>query len=300
LIIQQTYHHSMKTKIQLIFLCLLGLSSISFAQSSISKWQAQPIVIDGDRADWVSIPRFFDSQSNVQYEFRNDAKNLFLIVRTTDRAAQMQMMRGGFALKLKVKTKIPTRCSITFPAQKMGMPPQQLNNKGDESQMLIEKTAPKPGPMPKDSVVLDGFKFTNGTISSEDKDENKISFARNKESREQLVYELRIPLCEIYGKDFVFENEVSLPIQLQITINELSQNSGKQDKGGKGMHGRGEGQRGGGMRGGMQGGGGMREGHDGGGGMSGEGEMSERPQLQNNTAMTRKTINDEFSLSKGK
>jgi len=300
LIIQQTYHHSMKTKIQLIFLCLLGLSSISFAQSSISKWQAQPIVIDGDRADWVSIPRFFDSQSNVQYEFRNDAKNLFLIVRTTDRAAQMQMMRGGFALKLKVKTKIPTRCSITFPAQKMGMPPQQLNNKGDESQMLIEKTAPKPGPMPKDSVVLDGFKFTNGTISSEDKDENKIRFARNKESREQLVYELRIPLCEIYGKDFVFENEVSLPIQLQITINELSQNSGKQDKGGKGMHGRGEGQRGGGMRGGMQGGGGMREGHDGGGGMSGEGEMSERPQLQNNTAMTRKTINDEFSLSKGK
>lgn len=285
----------MKTKIQLIFLCLLGLSSISFAQSSISKWQAQPIVIDGDRADWGSIPRFFDSQSNVQYEFRNDAKNLFLIVRTTDRAAQMQMMRGGFALKLKVKTKIPTRCSITFPAQKMGMPPQQLNNKGDESQMLIEKTAPKPGPMPKDSVVLDGFKFTNGTISSEDKDENKISFARNKGSREQLVYELRIPLCEIYGKDFVFENEVSLPIQLQITINELSQNSGKQDKGGKGMHGRG-----GGMRGGMQGGGGMREGHDGGGGMSGEGEMSERPQLQNNTAMTRKTINDEFSLSKGK
>lgn len=295
----------MKQKIQLIFLSLLGLSSVSFAQSSISKWQAQPIVIDGDRADWVNIPRFFDSQSNVQYEFRNDDKNLYLIVRTTDRAAQMQMMRGGFALKLKVKTKIPTRCSITFPAQKMGMPPQQLNNKGDESQLLVEKTAPKQGPMPKDSVVLDGFKFTTGAISSESKDENKISFARNKESREQLVYELRIPLCEIYGKDFVLENEVSLPIQLQITINELSQNSGKQNKGGKGMHGRGEGQRGGGMRGGMQGGGGMRgggmnEGPDGGGGMSGEGEMSERPQVQNNTAMARKTINDEFSLSKGK
>ena len=290
----------MKTKFQLLFLGLLGLSSISLAQSSISKWQAQPIVIDGDRADWGSIPRFFDAQSNVQYEFRNDDKNLYLIVRTIDRAAQMQIMRGGFALKLKVKTKIPIRCSITFPAQKMGMPPQQFNTKGDESQMLIEKTAPKPGAMAKDSVVLDGFKFTNGTISSEDKDENKISFARNKESREQLVYELRIPLCEIYGKDFVLENEVSLPIQLQITINELSQNSGKQDKGGKGMHGRGEGQRGGGMRGGMRGAGGMHEGPDGGGGMSGEGEMSERPQFQNNAAMARKTINDEFSLSKGK
>lgn len=296
----------MKQKIQLIFLSLLGLSSISFAQSSISKWQAQPIVIDGDRADWGTIPRFFDSQSNVQYEFRNDDKNLYLIVRTTDRAAQMQMIRGGFALKLKVKTKIPTRCSITFPAQRMEMPPQQFNTKGDESQFLVEKTAPKPGEMPKDSVVLDGFKFTNGSISSESKDENKICFARNKESREQLVYELRIPLCEIYGKNFVLENEVSLPIQLQITINELSQNSGKQNKGGKGMHGRGEGQRGGGMRGGMQGGGGMRggggmhEGPDGGGGMSGEGEMSERPQVQNNTAMARKTINDEFSLSKGK
>jgi len=296
----------MKTKIQLISLCLLGLSSISLAQSSLSKWQAQPIVIDGDRSDWVSIPRFFDAQSNVQYEFRNDDKNLYLIVRTIDRAAQMQMLRGGFSLKLKIKTKIPTRCSITFPAQKMGMPPQQFNNRGDESQLLVEKTAPKPGPMPKDSMVLDGFKFSNGIISSENKDENKICFARNKETREQLVYELRIPLCEIYGTDYVFENVASIPIQLQITINELSQNSGKQDKGGKGMRGRGEGQRGGGMRGGMQGGGGMpggggmQGGPDGGGGMPGEGEMSEHPQLQNNTAIARKTINDEFSLSKGK
>ena len=296
----------MKTKIQLISLCLLGLSSISLAQSSLSKWQAQPIVIDGDRSDWVSIPRFFDAQSNVHYEFRNDDKNLYLIVRTIDRAAQMQMLRGGFSLKLKIKTKIPTRCSITFPAQKMGMPPQQFNNRGDESQLLVEKTAPKPGPMPKDSMVLDGFKFSNGIISSENKDENKICFARNKETREQLVYELRIPLCEIYGTDYVFENVASIPIQLQITINELSQNSGKQDKGGKGMRGRGEGQRGGGMRGGMQGGGGMlggggmQGGPDGGGGMPGEGEMSERPQLQNNTAIGRKTINDEFSLSKGK
>jgi len=296
----------MKQKIQLLLLSLLGLSSVSFAQSSLSKWQAQPIVIDGDRADWVTIPRFFDSQSNVQYEFRNDAQNLFLIVRTTDRAAQMQMLRRGFALKLKVKTKIPTRCSITFPAQKMGMPPQQFSNKGNELQMLAEKTATKPGEMPKDSVILDGFRYTNGIIGSENKDENKICFARNKESREQLVYELRVPLCEIYGKDFGLENVVVLPIQLQITINELSQSSGKQEKGGKGMHGRGEGQRGGGMRGGMQGGGGMpggggmQGGPDGGGGMPGEGEMSERPQLQNNTAMARKTINDEFSLSKGK
>ncbi len=296
----------MKTKIQLISLFLLGLSSASFAQSSLSKWQTQPIVIDGDRSDWVSIPRFFDAQSNVQYEFRNDDKNLFLIVRTIDRAAQMQMVRGGFSLKLKIKTKIPTRCSITFPPQKMEMPPLQFNNRGDESQLLVEKTAPKPGPMPKDSMVLDGFKFSNGIISSENKDENKICFARNKETREQLVYELRIPLCEIYGTDYVFDNVASIPIQLQITINELSQNSGKQDKGGKGMRGRGEGQRGGGMRGGMQGGGGMpggggmQGGPDGGGGMPGEGEMSERPQLQNNTAIGRKTINDEFSLSKGK
>ncbi|MBV5281160.1 MAG: hypothetical protein JZU53_01875 [Paludibacter sp.] len=293
----------MKTKLQLLFLGLLGLSSISPAQSSISKWQAQPIVIDGDRADWVNIPRFFDSSSNVQYEFRNDDKNLYLIVRTTDRAAQMQMLRGGFALKLKVKTKIPTRCSITFPALKMEMPPQQFNKKGDESQILLEKTAPKPGVLPKDSVVLDGFKFSNGAISSENKDENKICFARNKETREQLIYELRVPICEIYGKDFVLEDVVTLPIQLQITINELSQNSGKQDKGGKGMRGGGGmrgGMQGGGMRGGMPGGGGMQGGPDGGGGMPGEGEMSERPQFQNNAAIARKTINDEFSLSKGK
>lgn len=293
----------MKTKIQVILLCLLGLSSVSFAQSSLSKWQAQPIVIDGDRADWVNIPRFFDAQSNVQYEFRNDAQNLYLIIRTTDRAAQMQMLRGGFSLRLKVKTKIPTRCSITFPAQRMEMPPQQFNNKGSELQMLVEKTTPKPGEMPKDSAILDGFKYSNGAISSENKDENKICFARNKETREQLIYELRVPLCEIYGKDFGLDNIASLPIQLQMTINEISQNSGKQDKGGKGMRGGGGmrgGMQGGGMRGGMPGGGSMQGGPDGGGGMPGEEEMGERPQLQSSISITRKTINDEFSLSKGK
>lgn len=293
----------MKQKIQLLLFGLLGLSSISLAQSSLSKWQSQPIVIDGDRSDWVSIPRFFDSSSNVQYEFRNDAQNLYLIVRTIDRAAQMQMMRGGFALKLKVKTKIPTRCSITFPAQKMEMPPQQFNNKGSELQMLVEKTTPKPGEMPKDSVVLDGFKYSNGAIGSENKDENKICFARNKETREQLIYELRVPLREIYGADFILENVTSVPIQLQITINELSQNSRNQDKGGKGMRGNGRmrgGMQGGGMRGGMPGGGGMQGGPDGESGMPGEEEMVERPQLQSSMSITRKTINDEFSLSKGK
>ncbi len=219
------------------------------AQQSASKWQAQPIVIDRNATDWVTIPRFFYSQSNVQYEFRNEATNLYLIIRTIDKAAQMQMMRGGFSLRLKVKTNIPTRCSITFPAHKMESMPQQWNNIGDEAGILVEKTAIKAPITLTDSANLEGFQLTNGIITYEDKNQNKISFARNKGNREQLVYEILIPLSEIYGKDFVLEKAIALPIKLLITMNELSQNSRKQGNGNRGRLG-GEGMRSGGMQGG--------------------------------------------------
>lgn len=295
----------MKRLIQITLFGLLSLFTGAFSQVSSSKWQSQPIVIDGDGSDWGTLPRFFNAESNVKYEFRNDSQNLYIILKAADRATQMQLVMAGFNIKLKIKTSPPSKLSIAFPALKKGEMPS-LTNMDGRTNKLAEKSETQPEFTPKDTVILDGFQFSHGKIVSENKDEKSICFASNKGNRDQTSYEIRIPLREIFGNDFQLENISTLPIQLQVVINELSQKESKNRRGkmSGGMHGGGRG-----MGGGMPGGGGeMGGGEMGGGGMPGGGEVGEAPgadeqnetQGHNELSMERKSFSIDFKLSTGK
>jgi len=296
--------------------CLVSfslLTSIS-AQTSTAKWQPTPISIDGNEEDWGTLLRFFNSESNVKYEFRNDAQNLYIILKSADRATQMQLAMAGFNVKLKVKTSPPTRVALSFPAMKMGGMPPLANSQSGKMEKLEEKTAINPELMPKDSVILDGFTHSKGKIVSNNEDKESISFARSKPNQEQATYEIRIPLSEIYGKDYALETVSATPVQLQVSINELSQKAKNGEKSmGRGRRSGGMGGgRSGGMRGGMGGGemGGGSPGGEMGGGMPdsegmGGGDMEERPQMQergmnNQASFTKKTFSIDFKLSTGK
>jgi len=263
----------MKRQIQLLFLGALSLTSSAFSQVSSSKWQAQPIVIDGNGSDWVTIPRFFNAESNVKYEFRNDADNLYIILNAADMNTQMQLSSAGFSVKLKIKTSPPIKFSVNFQAPQIGMmPPPKM-----DEEKLVEKTITNRKLIQKDTVLIEGFMFTKGKISSEANTEKGISFARSK----------------------------STPVQLQVNINELSQ-KGMKKMGGKmngGMHGGGRGMGGGGR--GMGGGGMPGGGGEMGRGENGGGETAERPQMQaqgmgNMASFERKSFSIDFQLSTGK
>jgi len=287
---------------QIILFAISGLFSIYssvHAQESISKWQNQPIIIDGSLSDWGSIPRFFDSESNVQYEFRNDTQNLYLTLRSSDQATQIQLQQAGFSVHLKLKSKPPTKFGITFVApKKRGMPPMDRNPEGKRDK-LVDKFSSKPVVAVIDSATLDGFLLSEGIITSENKNPKGICFAKNKSSRDQFVVEFQIPLKEMYGNDFSLTNIISIPIQFQVIINELSETANKTR--GR-MNGR---MHGGGMRGGMPGG------EMGGGGMPGGGEemdggeMGERPgmpdgEMPESLSFSRKSFTANFRLSAGK
>jgi len=259
------------------FIHLTLLIALSFnlnAQVSISKWQEQPIVIDGNAADWVTNPRFFNANTNVQYEFRNDSQNLYIILKTTDRTTQIQFLRAGFVIRLKVKTKPPTKFSITFPPMKMENMAATMNNLNGKPDQLVEKTALKADMLFKDSVFLEGFKFSKSAITAENKDSNSIFFAKSDKTSEQTFYELRIPIREIYGNEYVLENIRTIPLQLQLTINDLSQRQNSKTQARKGERVPGGRPQGGGHR-GM--GGGMSGGRE----MDGmQGQMGHRPSMQ--------------------
>ena len=281
----------MKRFLQIVLLGSISLFGTLSSQVSTAKWQTEPILVDGNGSDWGMLPRFFNSESNLKYEFRNDAQNLYFILKAGDRATQMQLIQAGFSVKFKLKSSAQ-KAEITFQANKFTeMPP--INMQEVRTDKLVDKSVTRPEFIPKDTVILNGFQFTNGMVTSENKD--NICFARSKSNRDLATYEIRIPLRELFGNNYSQDKIAALQIQLQVVVNELSMNEIHK------MHGR----MGGGMRGsgrGMQGGGEMGGEIRGGMGQLAGGEMNaEMPtEMRGAFSMERKSFSKDFVLSNGK
>jgi hypothetical protein len=161
---------------------------------------------------------------------------------------------------------------------------------------LVDKSVTKPQIILKDTAILDGFQFTNGMITSENKD--NICFARSKSNRDLATYEIRIALRELFGNNVSLEKITTTQIQLQVVVNDLSQNEihKMRSRMGGGMHG--------------GGGRGMGEGRGMNGGAEMGGEMGQMPgsemnvemptEMRGGFSMERKSFNKDFMLSSGK
>ena len=311
----------MKKKIILACLASFGLFAGLNAQTSIAKWQSEPISVDGIADDWGSQIRLFNSDAKIHYEFRNDAKNLYLIFKTNDQAMQKQLVMAGMKVKFKVKTDPKVFASITFPAMgggkmmphanggKRGEKGDSPNQNGDMNQG--QPSLGKPDDMAmlpernhKDTLTLDGFRFAGKLVVSDDFKPDAILFSKTKDLRaKDMVYELCIPIREFVGNDYTLDKLADVTFQLQVQINGASESKssrgGMKSRGGGGMGGPGGGGGMGGGPGGDMGGGGMG-GSGGGGGEMGGGEMGERPQGDPEgeaDTMSKKTFNAQFTLA---
>jgi hypothetical protein len=309
----------MTKKIFLTCVASASLFSGTYAQTSVAKWQPEPITIDGSADDWGSQIRLFNSDSKINYEYRNDAKNLYLIFKTNDPAMQKQLVMAGMKLKFKVKTEPKTFASITFPAMKGGMMmPHGMGGKqggkgnrpdmsqgqptGGQSLGKPDDMAMLPERNHKDTLALDGFRFAGKLVVSDDFKPDAILFSKTKDLRaKDMVYELCIPIREFVGNDYTLDKLADVTFQLQVQINGASESKssrgGMKSRGGGGMGGPGGGGVMGGGPGGDMGGGGM--GGPGGGEMGG-GEMGERPQGDPEgeaDTMSKKTFNAQFTLA---
>lgn len=302
---ESKFIRQMKKNISMVIVGILCLLSPIVAQPSISKWQAQPIKIDGDATDWQSLPRFFNSESAVQYEFRNDAQNLYLILKSADQATKLQLAQAGFTIHLKEKTQPPTKFSITFPARKMETRMNFHNNPEEKPELLNDKYSTPPEIILRDSAILAGFMYTKGIIYSDKNDTNGFCFAQSKNNRKQTIFEIQIPLREIFGSNFNLVQVSKTAFQLQVIINDLSLNSMQNKHGRMGERGMQNGMGRNGRMGGMNGGE-MRERNDQGGGMYGESNgLNEQENMSggnfsNNSSLGRKSFSIDFVLSTSK
>ncbi|MGC3976762.1 MAG: hypothetical protein QM751_00070 [Paludibacteraceae bacterium] len=283
-----------RTKLAMVLLSII-ITPV-YTQTSEINWQTSLLKIDGNNYDWHPIGknlRFYDSKSQLKYEFRNDSINLYFVFESDSPLLQHQISQAGLSLKFTIKEKTKRFATLTI-VPKKGMPEKFIPR---NQTISLDELAQKEEVFPKDTAYLQGFKFSENYIVSGNNDYNNIVFDISKGIKSnKTVFELQIPLRDFFGSNYKLDNINQIPLQIQLTINTPTKKNntdtmkGRMDKAGD-----------------FGGGGGMRPGGgmNGGPGRDGGGEMQEmgnsRPEnMQNEITTEKKDMKFEFYLTNKK
>ncbi len=234
--------------LRLIFAILLTfhfLPAMVMAEEKSSTYATSPVTIDGKMTEWGINPRYFNSESGVLYEVKNDESQLYIIIKSNEPTTIKQMLIAGFSLRLTIKTNPPLICTMRHAGKNRNQ--LRVSNPSalaDKSEMMTKLIA--------DTMTTDGFRYADKIIIAGTADSSKIGFSRSRPNPETIVIEYRIPLKELYGNNTNLSQSIQFPFNLKVTLNEFlnGQSSGIHRPMG-GMNG----QRNGAMRGNGMGGG---------------------------------------------
>lgn len=259
----------------LLLLGITGFCSITvYAQDTdpdreVNIWAQQPVVVDGNSAEWHEPLNNYNTGTKLAFAFANDRDNLYLIIESLDEITTGKVLNGGLTLTINTAGKKKDGFKISFLG--MNRPPQPVDSLAHAGERMhetgLEKTHDTSMPEPGSHetavrvVQLAGFKrIPDGTLAIPNQQGIQVAAAFN--GHRDYICELAIPLADLDLKG----NELKA-IAYNIKINKNDKSS--EHKGGK--VGSGKDTAAGGMKGGGMGGG-MRGGHGGGmGGMSGGG-----------------------------
>lgn len=275
-------------------IALLLIVGNVLAQSDVlhARWQANPVVVDGSDQEWDKPLNFYDDESGLLYAISNNTDSLYFTFAVRDIQKMRKMVSSGWSIQLSAKDKKnKIKASLVFPAVKLEL----MGNRGADAM---------PGLMTKENPMIRAYKLQLGTVAVKgfktDKSEvplqmqDDINIAVGENHERQLVYEIGIPLEELFGSGFTPGQQV---LTLNVMVNAMSRptNGGNTALGGSGG--------GGGRPGGGGGGGGMRQGGGMGGGMQGGGKMAGGGQRPGNgsgdrsSAFARTSFKQKFVLA---
>lgn len=287
----------MSQRIMLLLAFVATLFLNAYSQKSELYWATTPIVIDGNDNDWNpdgQIFRFYDSNNKLYYDVRNDAVNLYLVIKSDNSFLQQQIMREGMMLKFSIKDAIKKTATFTIKPKK-GMPEKFSPQKGQQTS--LDELARKEEFFPKDTAFLQGFQFADNYVLEGNNNPSEITFEISKGRKAtNTVFELLIPLRDFFGDNYNLSQINKTLVQLQLAIDAPSSESGQMRGGMRGgMGGPGGGDMGSGGMGGP--GGGM--GTPGGGNEMQGGNNSNRPEgmPQGGMSMEKKNMKFTFYLT---
>lgn len=261
-------------KFSLALLLFIACLSSLFAQSDVSpsKWKSKEIVIDGVANEWNSPLNFYNDKTGLNYAICNDKQNLYFLFTCPNEMKMRKIMSAGWTVQLISKEKSKKfKVSLIFPGVKMAWigdrrvaNPMEKKIRGNPMVSVYQSQI--------STIGAKGFQTNQGELRLNDR--NGINIAIGADSIQHIVYEMAIPLKELYAQSSLQLNEL---ITLNITVNPMERPSfNNGNSGGVSPNGANAGMGGGrGGRGGMGGGmsrGGMSRG--GGSGTNNQGDRS--------------------------
>jgi uncharacterized membrane protein YgcG len=237
------------------------------------------IVVDGKQDEWDNPLRYYDKQSKLTYEVRNDNSNIYIAFKANEMETVMRIIRNGICLSIDTaygKDDYPI--SITFPVAQNDFPagnkPDDFKNRPKDSMGM------RPPPMPDSmrmrkpaSAKIKLVGFSNNGDELVKSFQNRYGIEAAIESGQESIFlEIKIPFSALYKRNLTPKDtanalffEVNLPAMSAGDKKMMPPGSTNDNENGPPSHGSG---------GPPQGGGGM---FGGGGGMSGGGMPSGGP-----------------------
>lgn len=210
-------------------------------------WIKEKVVIDGMATEWKKPLRFYDANTKLFYAFENDDKNFYLCFQTNDEINQQKILRGGVKVSLQAKTGDKRNVSIRFPLA--SREPQGKQHYGqDSTENKLRRENRKLDFLAQNTMMeTKGFAERNGVIPINDT--SGINAAINWDEAGDMIYEIAIPLKEVYGNGYTAA-DLSKYVLMEVEVNGVKRGEHAEGGGGAGFGGRG--------RGGHMGGGGGR------------------------------------------
>lgn len=237
---------------KIIPVLLLFISVHAFSQETADgKWRPMKITVDGLGSEWSSPLRFYNSETSLFFAMLNDSTDLYLCFEVRDEETQTKINEAGMRIELKSKGKLKCDASVDFPLMEKTEKTPQHEDMGDGTGGGRKRHAETDDMrttfiLQNVNLMAKGFATQNGLLPI--KDSAGLEAALNWDSKGMMTYELKIPLKELFGPAFSFQ-DVTKALTMRVEVNAFARPESSGGGGGGGGMG------GGGMPGG--GGGGM-------------------------------------------
>ncbi len=181
----------------LLFFTLL--SAYSFSQTTAqSKRVTTSVTVDGNAKEWQNPFGLYESKTKLMFAIANNDSNLYLCFQCPDPVNQDKIMQAGMQVSIIRKGKNKLNASIEFPLKKT-----EKGENNEETYSGQQRTIPEI----KADFLLNNFTMLTSGFATQNnvfniKENPGIQVAINWDNINTLVYEIAIPLKELFGNGF--------------------------------------------------------------------------------------------------
>lgn len=184
-----------KTLVLLFMILNTSFVGLSKEKEFMSCWAAAPVKIDGSFVDWAEVSLVYEKKVKVDYAFKNDAENLYVLFMFKDPKYLSSISSTGMMLWFNSEGKKKKNYGIKFIQNRLS------------AETLISRLEKEGGPLPEErkkkiranpSYLINDTEIINTKSESpsqpSESSESKLAVFRVQRQQNMLVFEFAIPL----------------------------------------------------------------------------------------------------------